>query len=986
MQREYMHAAFMFPRLMTLVVALFLLVAYSGPANVLSALARGNGENQFLFTGNEESWETPEPPDELSAPFELGGEPVWVWAGGDQSRPAMAFDGSNYVVVWSDARSGYSAVHGARVTTSGDVLDRDGFCISSAPGEDYDVAIAFDGTNYLVVWSDSLNDNSDIWGARVTPSGTVLDPEGIAVSTAPRKQSSPAIAFDGANYLVVWEDTRSGNSDIYGARVNVSGAVLDPAGIALSRQTHDQCIPDLAFDGTNYLVIWQSFRQAGSDICGVRVNPYGIVLDRDIIGIATGWYYKKSPAIAFDGTNYMVVFHVCQDIVSLLVNPSGGLESYGVEIPTATDELGGLALVFDGTDYFLTWADSTETTGYNVHGARVSTSGILLDPESIGISVVRAAQILPAIAFDGANHLVVWEDARNGSHDIYGARISSSGSVLETQGFLVSAISNSQSAPSMASNGSDYFVVWEDFRGDGACIHGTRVSASGDVLDPAGVAISTSVNNPVSPAVASDGVDYLVTWAEQPRYGLSDIYAARVTACGAVLDSCSVAVSVATGYQVTPDAAFDGANYLIVWCDSRNGSQDIYAARVSSSGSVLDPAGIAVSAAPSFQCEPAVAYDGRNYLVVWRDWRRGIESDIFGARVSPSGAVLDTSGIPLSTASNNQRHPDVASDGSGFLVVWEDYRHGLCSDIFGTRLSPSGVVLDPDGIGVSSGPGFQRDPALAFDGASHFVIWSDERRGSKDIYGARVSPSGYVLEPSGIPINASFSWTRRPVAASRVRHTLLVSYESSHPPPISQVNRIWGNLWNGPASFLSANATSANGCVTLSWKMAVEVEQSDFLIKRCESPEGDFVTLHVPIERRAENTFSLIDCILTPWRVYWYKIVLTTPSGSECYGPVGIYVEPLPADYRAYQCYPNPFSPACTIRFEIPQAGHVNLEVYDVSGRHVRTLVNGWMETGSYSEIWDGKGTDGRRCRSGVYFYRLGAGSFAAVGKMVLMR
>jgi len=86
------------------------------------------------------------------------------------------------------------------------------------------------------------------------------------------------------------------------------------------------------------------------------------------------------------------------------------------------------------------------------------------------------------------------------------------------------------------------------------------------------------------------------------------------------------------------------------------------------------------------------------------------------------------------------------------------------------------------------------------------------------------------------------------------------------------------------------------------------------------------------------------------------------------------------------QCYPNPFNPATTIGFTLGEAVHVRLRIYDVSGRLVRELANGRRRTGPHSEIWDGTDRAGRGVSSGVYFYRLEAGSFVETRKMVLAR
>lgn len=138
-------------------------------------------------------------------------------------------------------------------------------------------ALGFDGTNYLVVWVDGRFDIGDIYGARVTPAGTVLDTR--AISSATDQQCSPALAFDGKSFLVVWEDHRSGSqSDIYGARV-AGDQVIDSAGIVISRGADNRHSPTLAFDGTNSLVVWDEGFFNEWDVCGARVTPGGVVFD-----------------------------------------------------------------------------------------------------------------------------------------------------------------------------------------------------------------------------------------------------------------------------------------------------------------------------------------------------------------------------------------------------------------------------------------------------------------------------------------------------------------------------------------------------------------------------------------------------------------------------------------------------------------------------------------------------------------------------------
>jgi hypothetical protein len=89
----------------------------------------------------------------------------------------------------------------------------------------------------------------------------------------------------------------------------------------------------------------------------------------------------------------------------------------------------------------------------------------------------------------------------------------------------------------------------------------------------------------------------------------------------------------------------------------------------------------------------------------------------------------------------------------------------------------------------------------------------------------------------------------------------------------------------------------------------------------------------------------------------------------------------LPEAMKLYQNYPNPFNPTTTISFDLPESGVVDLAVYDLSGRQVASLVDGWMKAGSHVLTFDGSGS-----ASGVYIYRLTAGKFTSTGKMVLMK
>ena len=97
-------------------------------------------------------------------------------------------------------------------------------------------------------------------------------------------------------------------------------------------------------------------------------------------------------------------------------------------------------------------------------------------------------------------------------------------------------------------------------------------------------------------------------------------------------------------------------------------------------------------------------------------------------------------------------------------------------------------------------------------------------------------------------------------------------------------------------------------------------------------------------------------------------------------------VGPAPASFALNQNYPNPFNPTTNIQFALPQRAQVRLEVYDILGRQVTTLASGDMSAGTYSVTWNGKDANGQTVASGLYLYRIQAGSFTAVHKMLLLK
>jgi hypothetical protein len=155
------------------------------------------------------------------------------------------------------------------------------------------------------------------------------------------------------------------------------------------------------------------------------------------------------------------------------------------------------------------------------------------------------------------------------------------------------------------------------------------------------------------------------------------------------------------------------------------------------------------------QSSPAIAARENELLVVWEDQRVFLERDLFATRITQEGEILDPIGIPVCAALGQQTDVKAAAGDQNYLVVWQD-RRGGASEIYGARMDLNGIVLDPDGFQISTGSGWAESPDVAWDGENFMVVWSYDRYEltSYDIYATRISSDGQILDPRGIQLSS----------------------------------------------------------------------------------------------------------------------------------------------------------------------------------------------------------------------------------------
>ena len=195
-----------------------------------------------------------------------------------------------------------------------------------------------------------------------------------------------------------------------------------------------------------------------------------------------------------------------------------------------------------------------------------------------------------------------------------------------------------------------------------------------------------------------------------------------------------------------------------------------------------------------------------------------------------------------------------------------------------------------------------------------------------------------------------------------------------------------------PIQLASFNATqSGNNIVRLEWNTLSETNNYGYYIQRRASADKVFSEVSNSFVAGHGTTviahhYSYLDTVRTPGP-WWYQlkqvdldgaIHISEPiqSGSET-GMQGV----VPTSFEVLQNYPNPFNPSTLIRYGLPTKSHVTLTIYNNLGQQVASLVNEERDAGYHEATFDGS-----ELASGVYFYRIVAGSFVQTKKLLLLR
>jgi hypothetical protein len=378
------------------------------------------------------------------------------------------------------------------------------------------VTVASNGRDSVAVWKDFRHSISaidgDVFGA-VLDSGNGPAGTPFPVAVTARWQGPVTVATSGLESFAVWEERvgDAGQTALVGARVDSKGALLDASPKQIAASVAPAYSPAITWDGSTYIVAWTESSQTQFGLkTSVVVQRYG--RDGATNGDAIRYDDPSGPALGSNGNSALLAFtypdsrglNVVQMQHTDVITPLGAF-GYGLSIGAA------------GSDYLVAWTEGAETCQIicfpdrrDINGIRVSGSGTVLDAAPILIADGPKDQAFPHVASNGSDYLIVYDFQVDGVWTLAAKRVTHGGQLVDSLPTQDGVILANDVAPSAAvvRDGSTYFVAYDAGNGtiDSTSLRVARLNDSGSVIDQSTGSLGDGTRSvPTFPALAKAG-------------------------------------------------------------------------------------------------------------------------------------------------------------------------------------------------------------------------------------------------------------------------------------------------------------------------------------------------------------------------------------------------------------------------------------------------------------------------------------------------
>jgi len=835
------------------------------------------------------------------------------------------------------------------------------------------VAVNQNGVSF-VVWADNRNGNTMCFGQIIDSTGIISGPEfQINPGDNNRAYTYPDVAAnDNGEFLVVWQDGRSWYhiySQLYHEDGTPIGSEIDLMDV---NEYGHHYRPRVSYNNNQFVVVWYDTREGYQyDIFGQRLDINGAKIDSNfVVNDDIQSYRKYSPAVAVneDG-DFLVSWYGNSSSYNNIyarefysdAAPKDTVYQLSVDSTNSHHYYPAIGVI--DTGYVIAWYGQSNGY-YKILGQTYETgAGPINGIYEITDDGSNFYAYQPDIATMGNNELLVsWYDIRNGNYQYYGQFF-----IADQKNhinFLLTDLSETgyKNSGSVACNSlGNITLIWLD-QGTpmNYYVKARQLYSDGN---PKSVSFRVDSDENSSsqsfPAIAvrQDG-SFITTW-EDFRNRRKEIFFQQFSQNGTPIDSNKY-IDFNTSTKYRPDiATSNNDGFILTWYEYRSPRYEIIAQRYDAFGVSLDDPFIVSTNNIGTHCYvPSIASNRSGEFVI--AWYQYVNSayKIFAQLYNANG---DTVGSNISVNSDSinsvNYFPKVGIDSTGgFAIVWQSnaLSTGTDYDILMQRYDSSGLALgDNFIINDDTTNAAQYNPDITVDASGVAIVAWDDRRNPNNIYYQRFlnigSIAGFSVEGSNTIISNETQYCSNIRVEMNNQQDFVISFSK----------------YNNGSSDIFFKAFNNDGS-----------EHSDIVVASTNTDRQQIYPDMAFAGDKIYNTWQDNHLYGVGYDIYanvfdWSDVVAGTESIQST----------IPVDYNLSQNYPNPFNPTTNINFALPNHTKVKIDIFNALGQKVYTLLNSTKSAGKHTVEFNGS-----NIASGIYYYRIQAGNFNQVKKMILMK
>ncbi len=716
----------------------------------------------------------------IVAGWDVDGKAI-VNAAGEQNQHTFWQDGEGgAIALWHDTRDANNEnIYMQRIAADGSMLwGENGTILVDAANTQEKPKITPDGTgNFIVAWRDKRDDGfGDIYAQRIDLDGNLLWSPEISVYSGDGVQKNPRVTEDSeGGAFIVWEDGRNEIAqeykDLYMQKLATDGSkIWQNDGLPVALELNDQINPRLKGDDEGGVwLVWED--------CRFENHPYGDIFTQHFDSSGNPLFAENGEIVcSISGFQFSPVVRISNSKIFFMWgdNRTGSTALY-YQVMT---ENGNVQLTADGELIFyglsgnalnhsmlpnddeqiILWRDTRDSNaGIQIYMQVLNSDGsfgLIEDGEPITVSSGYDQENYEALITDDGIIAACWEENREGFKQIFAQAVDTENNYLwsSASGIQVGESYAQQEKCNISfrnNNGTnEFYIGWEDFTD----FMDSRISAqkivNGNLAwDDAGVVIADRIGNDE----LTDVTENYFIW-QSVGYNNENIFCKLVDENGntaAGWPDEGLEVCMADGRQENGKGIILPEGILVIWDDFRNGDLDIYGQLISPDGNILwDTDGIPLLAHTNDQnINNFLFMEDNGFFMIWEDFRSGSHYDVYMQKYNEDGVQLwMTDGVEVAADTTyDQVSPYFTSNGTEFMVFWEDYQNEDQSNLYAQYLDSSGNLMWPEqGFLVNNAIRNQNQPIANSYGDHSYVIWQDTRSSGKtDIYNVYAQKLNY---------------------------------------------------------------------------------------------------------------------------------------------------------------------------------------------------------------------------------------------------